>query len=77
MLLEQDLFSTDAHLKTKEFGGIQKFSLLKDGICQDQFITPDAIAFNKGFTRLENIKHGLKLTCNKTPCAVFLEIITQ
>ena len=24
---------------------------LLDGICQDQFITPEAIAFNKGFTR--------------------------
>jgi len=27
MLLEQGVFGTDAHLKTKEFGGIQKFSL--------------------------------------------------
>ena len=24
---------------------------LVDGICQDQFVTPEAIAFNKGFTR--------------------------
>ena len=24
---------------------------LVDGICQDQFTTPEAIAFNKGFTR--------------------------
>ena len=29
----------------------QNCRLLVDGICQDQFTTPEAIAFNKGFTR--------------------------
>ena len=29
----------------------QKCRNLVDGICQDQFVTPEAIAFNKGFTR--------------------------
>ena len=31
----------------------QKCRNLVDGICQDQFVTPEAIAFNKGFTRKE------------------------